>query len=62
MELADNINMTIRRIKEGAQTYRDGPLEGHGQSLLNAQGFHFLKIIILKDRQNSLDGELRIGE
>ena len=53
MELADNINTTTRRIKEDAQTYRDGPLEGQGQSLLNAKGFHFLKIKVSKNRQTA---------
>ena len=62
MELVDNINTTTRGIKEGAQTYRDGPVEGQGQSLLNAQGFYFLEIRVPKNRRNNADGELRIGE
>ena len=57
MELADNINTKARRIKEGAQTYKDGPLEGQGQSLLNMQGFYFLEIKVPKNRRNSPDGE-----
>ena len=62
MELADNVNTTTRRIKEDAQTYRGGPLEGQGQNLLNTQSFHFLKIKVSKDRRNDPGGELHIGE
>ena len=62
MELADNINTKTRRIKEGTQTYKDGPLEGQGQSLLNAQGFHLLEIRVPKDRRNSPGGELCISK
>ena len=58
MELADNIITTIRQIKEGAQIYRDSPMEGQGQSLLNAQGFQFLEIRVPKNRRNNPGGDV----
>ena len=62
MELADNINTTVIRIKEGTHTYRDDPLERKGQSLLNAQGCHFLEIRVSENRRNNPGSDLRISE